>query len=380
MDNSISLNKFISDTGYCSRREADNLITTGRVLLNNRPAQLGNRYKPGDVVEVDGSIVTAAKKDKRVYLALNKPTGITTTTELHIKDNIISFVNYPKRIFPIGRLDKDSEGLILLTNDGDIINKILRADNHHEKEYIVRVNKPIDHGFIQQMSQGVHILDTVTLPCKVFSVGRQTFRIILTQGLNRQIRRMCEQLGYNVVGLQRVRIMNIKLDKLAVGKWRYLSEVELAQLMESIEDSQQEKSKPKSKPASPKGKSVAGEGVSPAGKKSSQSSKKETASQKTTPFWKKEDSDPKGAKSWKKNTTQQKGAKPWKKEDKDSKEAKPWKQEAPAPKSSPSRPGKAGRPDRSAGKEKQSTDSKRASRNGEKGSFKNYRNKGRGKG
>jgi 23S rRNA pseudouridine2604 synthase len=237
LDESISLNKFISDTGYCSRREADNLITSGRVLLNNRVAALGNRYKPGDKVIVDGSLVTPAKKEKRVYLALNKPVGITTTTELHVKDNIISFVGYPKRIFPIGRLDKDSEGLILLTNDGDIINKILRADNNHEKEYIVRVNKPVDNAFIQQMSQGVPILDTQTLPCKVQMMGRQTFRITLTQGLNRQIRRMCEYLGYAVVGLQRVRIMNIKLDKLAVGKWRYVSEAEMEILNETIADS-----------------------------------------------------------------------------------------------------------------------------------------------
>jgi 23S rRNA pseudouridine2604 synthase len=247
LDQSISLNKFISDTGYCSRREADDLITAGRVLLNNRPAALGNRYKPGDTVVVDGSIMTAAKKDKRVYLALNKPPGITTTTELHIKENIISFVNYPKRIFPIGRLDKDSEGLIFLTNDGDIINKILRADNNHEKEYIVRVNKPIDHTFVQQMSQGVPILETRTLPCKVQMMGRQTFRITLTQGLNRQIRRMCEHLGYAVVGLQRVRIMNIRLDKLPLGKWRYLSEVEVSSLMESVADS--DKVKGESKPA-----------------------------------------------------------------------------------------------------------------------------------
>lgn len=237
MTETVSLNKFISDTGYCSRREADNLITSGRVLLNNRVAQLGNRYKPGDTVEVDGSIVTAAKKEKRVYLALNKPVGITSTTELQDKDNIISFVGYPKRIFPIGRLDKDSEGLIFLTNDGDIINKILRADNQHEKEYIVRVNKPIDHAFVQQMSQGVPILDTRTLPCKVQMIGRQTFKIVLTQGLNRQIRRMCEYLGYAVTGLQRTRIMNIKLDKLAVGKWRYLSETEMAILMEAVTDS-----------------------------------------------------------------------------------------------------------------------------------------------
>lgn len=237
MDQSISLNKFISDTGYCSRREADNLITSGRVLLNDRPAALGNRYKPGDTVEVDGSLITAAKKEKRVYLALNKPPGITTTTELHIKDNIISFVNYPQRIFPIGRLDKDSEGLIFLTNDGDIINKILRAANNHEKEYVVRVNKAIDTAFLQQMSQGVPILDTRTLPCKVQMMGRQTFRITLTQGLNRQIRRMCEYLGYTVVGLQRVRIMNVRLDKLPLGKWRYLSDAEIAFIKESVADS-----------------------------------------------------------------------------------------------------------------------------------------------
>lgn len=237
MDESISLNKFISDTGYCSRREADNLITSGRVLLNDKVAQLGNRYNPGDTVEVDGSLITAAKKEKRVYLALNKPAGITTTTELTVKDNIISFVNYPKRIFPIGRLDKDSEGLIFLTNDGDIINKILRAGNNHEKEYIVRVNKPIDNNFVQQMSQGVPVLETTTLPCKVQVTGRQTFRITLTQGLNRQIRRMCEYLGYAVTGLQRVRIMNIRLDQLPLGKWRYLSEAEMAQLNESVADS-----------------------------------------------------------------------------------------------------------------------------------------------
>lgn len=237
MDQSISLNKFISDTGYCSRREADNLITSGRVLLNDRPAVLGNRYKPGDTVEVDGSLITAAKKDKRVYLALNKPPGITTTTELHIKDNIISFVGYPQRIFPIGRLDKDSEGLIFLTNDGDIINKILRAANNHEKEYVVRVNKPIDNAFLRQMSQGVPILDTRTLPCKVQMMGRQTFRITLTQGLNRQIRRMCEYLGYTVVGLQRVRIMNVRLDKLPLGKWRYLTDAEISSLKESVADS-----------------------------------------------------------------------------------------------------------------------------------------------
>ena len=237
MDQSISLNKYISDSGYCSRREADKLIEAGRVILNDNIAELGSRYYPGDVVEVDGSYIKEQKKEKLVYLAFNKPVGITTTTETEVKGNIISFINYPKRIFPIGRLDKDSEGLIFLTNDGDIVNKVLRAGNMHEKEYIVRVNKPIDSGFIHTMSSGVRILRTKTLPCKVFPIGRQTFRIILTQGLNRQIRRMCETLDYNVVSLQRVRIMNISLDKLAVGKWRYLSEVEIKQLKDSVAES-----------------------------------------------------------------------------------------------------------------------------------------------
>lgn len=236
MDNSISLNKFISDTGYCSRREADKLIEAGRVLLNNEIAITGNRYHPGDIVEVDGSYITETKKDKLVYIALNKPVGITTTSEEHIKGNIITFLNYPKRIFPIGRLDKDSEGLILLTNDGDIVNRILRAENRHEKEYVVRVNKPITPEFLHKMSSGLPILGTRTKPCKVHMMGRQTFRIILTQGLNRQIRRMCEYLGYNVVSLQRIRIMNIKLDKLATGKWRYLSEAEFDQLQASLEN------------------------------------------------------------------------------------------------------------------------------------------------
>lgn len=382
MDNSISLNKFISDTGYCSRREADNLITSGRVLLNNRPATLGNRYKPGDVVEVDGSIVTPAKKDKRVYLALNKPTGITTTTELHIKDNIISFVNYPKRIFPIGRLDKDSEGLILLTNDGDIINKILRADNHHEKEYIVRVNKPIDHAFVQQLSQGVPILDTRTLPCKVQSVGRQTFRITLTQGLNRQIRRMCEYLGYAVVTLQRVRIMNIRLDKLAVGKWRYLSDVELAELMDSIADSQQEKSKTRS--TAPKGKSTTSAVAPPRGelaaKENRQAGKKED----------KRDSKPDQKFGASKSATKKEhapgGKKPassWKKEgagqgSTDRKGVPGQHDKRAGQDAAAARKGRQTRSDKSGGKEKKNAVSGKAKRTGEKGSFKNYRSRGRG--
>jgi len=237
-DNSTSINKFISDTGYCSRREADKLIVAGRVQINNRNARLGDRVKPSDTVVVDGSIMKAPKKEKLVYLALNKPIGITTTTEQHVRGNIIDFVNFPKRIFPIGRLDKDSEGLIFLTNDGDIVNKILRAGNKHEKEYIVRVNKPIDTAFIQKMSGGLTIMNERTLPCKVSATGRQTFRIILTQGLNRQIRRMCESLDYAVTSLQRVRIMNIKLDKLASGKWRYLSEPEITTLLDSVEASE----------------------------------------------------------------------------------------------------------------------------------------------
>lgn len=237
MEESISINKFISDTGYCSRREADDLIVAGRVLLNGRKAKPGNRVKPGDEVEVDGSLITRKQKEKPVYILLNKPVGITTTTEEHVAGNIISFLNYPKRVFPIGRLDKDSEGLILLTNDGDIVNKVLRAGNAHEKEYQVRVNKPIGPGFVDQMEKGIPILDTVTLPCKVRVTGKQQFTIILTQGLNRQIRRMCEYLGYEVTALRRVRFMHLTIGNLAIGKWRMLSPVELEKLQAAIEDS-----------------------------------------------------------------------------------------------------------------------------------------------
>ncbi|MFP5040816.1 23S rRNA pseudouridine(2604) synthase RluF [Parasediminibacterium sp. JCM 36343] len=240
-DNSISLNKFISDTGYCSRREADNMIAKGRVLLNDQPAQLGNRYQPGDTVEVDGSLITTAtatkKKEKLIYLAFYKPVGITTTTDENIQGNIISYIKYPKRIFPIGRLDKDSEGLIFLTNDGDIVNKILRAGNNHEKEYIVRVNKPVDPHFTQGMARGVRIKDGMTKPCKVIKLSTHTFKIILTQGLNRQIRRMCEHFGFAVTSLQRTRIMNIKLEGLTAGKWRHLSEVEIGQILEMVSGS-----------------------------------------------------------------------------------------------------------------------------------------------
>jgi 23S rRNA pseudouridine2604 synthase len=243
-EESISLNKFISETGYCSRREADNLIATGRVLLNNSIAKLGNRYTPGDSVEVDGSLITTEsqpkKKEKLIYLAFNKPVGITSTTEENIRGNIISYLNYPKRIFPIGRLDKDSEGLIFLTNDGDIVNKILRAGNNHEKEYIVKVNKSIDGFFINKMANGVRIKEGLTKPCTVKKISSHTFKIILTQGLNRQIRKMCEAFDYKVISLQRVRIMNISLGKIAIGKYRLLSEVEIQELYNLVKYSSKE--------------------------------------------------------------------------------------------------------------------------------------------
>lgn len=242
MSSSISLNKYISDTGYCSRREADRLIEAGRVMLNDEVAVTGNRYSPGDVVVVDGSIVKPVPKVKKVILAFNKPTGITTTTDTNISGNIISYINYPKRIFPIGRLDKDSQGLIFLTNDGDLVNKILRAGNKHEKEYLVRVHKPIDGLFLKNMSEGVRIDGQKTLPCKIRQTGKQSFTIILVQGLNRQIRKMCETLGYNVTFLQRIRIMHIALAKLAVGKWRHLSEPEIEALDRSLKESTNEKS------------------------------------------------------------------------------------------------------------------------------------------
>lgn len=277
MDSSISLNKFISDTGYCSRREADQLIAEGRVLINEQIAQAGNRYDEGDIVEVDGSIIKPAKKDKSIYIALYKPAGITTTSEAHIPGNIIAFVNHPKRIFPIGRLDKDSEGLIFLTNDGDIVNKILRSGNKHEKEYEVKVNRPVAAGFVAQMSSGVPILSTMTAPCKVQMVGRSNFKITITQGLNRQIRRMCEHFGYQVLSLKRTRIMNISLGNLPLGKWRNLSDAEIAELKASVAQSNKtaiaspkqkrvktfEKPKPKEKPemAPPKAKTKAKEEI-----------------------------------------------------------------------------------------------------------------------
>lgn len=221
----ISVNKYISETGFCSRREADKYIEQGRVTINDNIASKGNRVKDGDVVEVDGEPLK--KKKQTVYIALNKPKGITCTTDLKDKTNIIDYVNFSSRIFPIGRLDKRSEGLIFLTNDGDIVNKILRAGNQHEKEYIVTVDKPIDLEFVKAMRSGVRILGVMTQQCFVQQEGPNRFRIILTQGLNRQIRRMCEALGYDVVTLKRTRIMNMTLKDLAPGKWRYFTKDEI---------------------------------------------------------------------------------------------------------------------------------------------------------
>ena len=228
----MRINKFISEAGQASRRGADKLITEGRVTINGKRATIGSQVEPGDDVRVNGNQLFVARNN--VYIALNKPVGITSTTEKGVKGNIVDLVNHPFRVFHIGRLDKDSEGLILLTNAGDIVNEILRSENQHEKEYVVSVDRPITPEFLKQMSEGVKILDTVTLPCKVEQLSKYDFKIILTQGLNRQIRRMCEALGYNVYRLQRIRIMNIQLDNLPVGQWRYLSKKEKAQLFQAL--------------------------------------------------------------------------------------------------------------------------------------------------
>jgi 23S rRNA pseudouridine2604 synthase len=237
-DDSISLNKYIADTGFCSRREADSYIAQGRVTINDRPAITGNRVRAGDVVEIDGEPI--GRKKATIYIAYHKPTGITSTTDTKDRTNIIDAIGHRERIFPIGRLDKDSEGLIFLTNDGNIVNKILRAGNEHEKEYVVTVDKPIHAGFIAEMAGGVRILDTVTKPCKVVQEGRSTFRITLTQGLNRQIRRMCSALGYEVARLKRVRIMNVRLGKLPQGHWRYLTAEEVAMINRLVAGSSKE--------------------------------------------------------------------------------------------------------------------------------------------
>jgi 23S rRNA pseudouridine2604 synthase len=225
----VRLNKYISETGVCSRREADKWIEAGRVTCNGQPALLGTQVAQGDEVRIDGALIGVKKK--QVYIALNKPVGIICTTETHIEDNIIDHIGYPERIFPVGRLDRDSEGLILLTNNGDIVNEILRSENNHEKEYVVWVDRPITDLALRMMARGVKIMGEMTKPGKVTRVNAQCFRIILTQGLNRQIRRMCSALGYRVQRLQRVRIMNVHLGNLSPGQWRHLTPAELAGLI-----------------------------------------------------------------------------------------------------------------------------------------------------
>jgi 23S rRNA pseudouridine2604 synthase len=221
----VRLNKYISETGVCSRREADKWISEGRVTLNGAPAMLGHKVAPGDEVRVDGNLL--GTKKQAIYIALNKPVGITCTTEAHVEGNIVRFVGHSERIFPVGRLDKESEGLILLTNDGDIVNEILRSENEHEKEYIVSVNRPITDLSLQMLASGVKIMGVTTKPCQIERVDAETFRMVLTQGLNRQIRRMCSALGYRVRRLQRVRIINIRIGALRTGEWRYLSDSEI---------------------------------------------------------------------------------------------------------------------------------------------------------
>ncbi|MCF6434366.1 23S rRNA pseudouridine(2604) synthase RluF [Pseudoalteromonas sp. MMG022] len=229
------LNKYISETGFCSRREADKLIEAGRVKVNGNLPEMGLKVSDNDVILIDNKPLKA--KPKRVYIAYNKPVGVTCTTERKIRSNIVSAINYPERIFPIGRLDRPSEGLIFLTNEGDIVNKILRAGNNHEKEYVVGVDRPINKRFIERMAGGLPILDTVTKKCFVEQTGERTFTIVLTQGLNRQIRRMCEYLGYEVTTLKRVRIMNVNLNGLRPGQWRHLTEAEMREINDSISDS-----------------------------------------------------------------------------------------------------------------------------------------------
>jgi 23S rRNA pseudouridine2604 synthase len=233
--NQTRINKFLSETGYCSRREADKLLEQGRITINGVVPELGTKVSVEDEIRVDGKLIRE-KNEKPIYLAFNKPVGIECTTNQNVRDNIVDYINYPKRIFPIGRLDKASEGLIFMTDDGDIVNKILRARNNHEKEYIVTVNRPITDRFIERMGNGIPILDTVTKKCKVEQISKFVFKIILTQGLNRQIRRMCEYLGYEVTALKRIRIINISLD-VHVGRYRELTDNEIKQLNKLIEPS-----------------------------------------------------------------------------------------------------------------------------------------------
>lgn len=282
----IRLNKFIGESGYCSRRQADLYIEDGRVKINNRRAQVGDTVYPGQIVMVNGHVLEPVPEDRLVFIALNKPTGITSTTESSVADNIVDFVHHSERIFPIGRLDKDSQGLIFLTNDGDIVNKILRAGNRHEKEYVVTVNKPLTEQALKTMSQGVPMLGTTTKKCKIVQEAPNVFRITLIQGLNRQIRRMAEFVGYEVKKLERVRIMNITLGKLPLGEWRDLTTEEVEYLYAAVANDSSEApaaakgNKPSSKPAvktgsrTPKsaGGARPGAGAKPGGKSGSKPS------------------------------------------------------------------------------------------------------------
>lgn len=231
-DEQIRLNKFLSDAGYCSRREADRLVEQGAVKVNGKTAVMGQKVTINDSIMVKGKNIS--REEEQILIALNKPVGIECTTDLNNPDNIVDFINFDKRVYPIGRLDKNSQGLILLTNDGSIVNNILKGSNYHEKEYVVTVDKPVTDDFIKKMSTGVRILDQVTRPCKVTKVKKRVFNIVLTQGLNRQIRRMCGELGYNVQKLKRIRIMNIELGNLPVGQYRKVTDSELKELMRNF--------------------------------------------------------------------------------------------------------------------------------------------------
>lgn len=268
------LNKYISDSGICSRREADRFIEQGNVFINGKRAAIGDQVKTGDTVRVNGQIIEPRPEEALIFIALNKPVGIVSTTDSAERDNIVRFVRHTERIFPIGRLDKDSQGLIFLTSNGDLVNRILRAGNDHEKEYVVTVNKPVTPEFIEGLANGVPILGTMTKKCKVEQESRFSFRIVLVQGLNRQIRRMCEYFGYEVTALERVRIMNVNLKGLAVGEWRDLTEEELNTLFEAIKDSSSE-AKPNAvsqrKKRKPKPRSNANRPFAAAGKSSPKS-------------------------------------------------------------------------------------------------------------
>lgn len=280
-DNSIRLNKFISESGICSRREADKFIENGNVTINDRKAKLGDLVFPKDKVRVNGHLIEAKAGEDNIFIVLNKPVGITSTTETNVKDNIIDFVNHSSRIFPIGRLDKDSQGLIFLTNNGDIVNKILRASNNHEKEYLVTVNKPITDDFIESMANGVPILGVMTKKCVVKKETPFIFRIILIQGLNRQIRRMCEHFGYEVTKLERIRIMNITLKGLPLGEWREVTPTEMEIISKLIGKSSSEVIAPEKNKAKSKVKKTPEKNISEK-KVSTKASPKKNNSRKTT--------------------------------------------------------------------------------------------------